>query len=84
MTRAARYANHPSGRKYSKTTGTQQPQSSTHKDAAEKREASLIFREVWEKAKSHGGYLELKERFLKEQREWDKSRKKEERERGRR
>jgi hypothetical protein len=36
----------------------------------------LIFREVWEKAKTHEGYLRLKEAFQKEQKEWDKEQKK--------
>lgn len=36
----------------------------------EKEEASRIFREVWERCKSHEGYLELKKEFLKEQKEW--------------
>ncbi|KAF2659184.1 hypothetical protein K491DRAFT_702435 [Lophiostoma macrostomum CBS 122681] len=75
MTRAKRYANHAGGRKYSKTTGAELPKSSTHADANEKLEASLIFRELWEEAKNHEGYLSKKEKFLAEQKEWDKQHK---------
>jgi hypothetical protein len=72
MTRAKRYANHAGGRKYDKATGEELAKSSTHKDAAEKLEASEVFREVWIRCRSHEGYLRRKEEFLKEQREWDK------------
>ena len=75
MTRAKRYANHAGGRKYSKTTGAELPKSNTHADANEKLEASLIFRELWEKAKKHEGYLAKKEKFLAEQKYWDKQQK---------
>lgn len=72
MTRAKRYANHAGGRKYDKLSGKELEKSEGHKGREEKLEASLIFREVWEKAKKHEGYLEKKQRFLKEQKEWDK------------
>ena len=51
-------------------------QNEDFKGRDEKLEASLIFREVWEKAKSHDGYQSKKERFMKEQKEWDKMQKK--------
>lgn len=76
MTRAKRYANHAGGRKYDKVTGEELEKSTGHSDQKEKLEASLIFREVWESAKKHEGYLEKKERFLAEQKEWDKHHKK--------
>jgi hypothetical protein len=77
MTRAKRYANHAGGRKYDKETGRELEKSSKHEGAGEKLEASLIFRNVWEKAKEYDGYVAKKEKFLKEQKEWDKQRKKE-------
>jgi hypothetical protein len=79
MTRAKRYANHAGGRKYDKMTGKELEKSEGHEGAKEKLEASLIFRGVWEKAKAYEGYVEKKERFSKEQKEWDKERKKAER-----
>lgn len=72
MTRAKRYANHAGGRKYSKESGAELPKSSTHKDAKEKLEASEIFREVWKRCREHEGYQNKKEKFIKEQKEWDK------------
>jgi len=72
MTRAKRYANHAGGRKYDKNTGEELKKSDSHKDAKEKLEASNIFREAWERAKTHEDYLNKKERFLAEQKEWDK------------
>lgn len=77
MTRAKRYANHAGGRKYSKETGEELEKSSKHKGAEEKLESSLVFREMWEKVKAYDGYLAKKERFSKEQKEWDKQQKKE-------
>jgi hypothetical protein len=68
MTRAKRYANHRGGRKYDKKTGVELEKCMDE----EKEESSRVFREVWERAKSHGGYLEKKEVFKKEQREWDR------------
>ncbi|KAF1841267.1 uncharacterized protein K460DRAFT_294623 [Cucurbitaria berberidis CBS 394.84] len=76
MTRAKRYANHAGGRKYDKETGEELAKSTGHVGMQEKLEASLVFREVWEKAKTHEGYVEKKERFMKEQKEWDKEMKK--------
>jgi hypothetical protein len=76
MTRAKRYANHAGGRKYDKTTGQELEKSQGHKGMEEKLEASLVFREVWERAKGFDGYTSKKERFMKEQKEWDKDQKK--------
>ncbi|KAF2690492.1 hypothetical protein K458DRAFT_290266 [Lentithecium fluviatile CBS 122367] len=76
MTRAKRYANHAGGRKDDKATGKDLENSDGHVGAKEKLEASLIFREVWEKAKKYKGYVEKKERFMKEQKEWGKEHKK--------
>lgn len=75
MTRAKRYANHAGGRKYSKSDDTELPKSSGHKGAREKLEASEIFREVWNRCRAHEGYQKKKEKFLKEQKVWDKERK---------
>ncbi|KAJ8118542.1 hypothetical protein OPT61_g493 [Boeremia exigua] len=75
MTRAKRYANHKGGRKYSKTSGEELPKDQDFEGRDEKLKASLVFKELWEKAKSHEGYQDLKGRFLKEQREWDKEQK---------
>ncbi|KAF2845468.1 hypothetical protein T440DRAFT_360954, partial [Plenodomus tracheiphilus IPT5] len=80
MTRAKRYANHKGGRKYDKVTGLELEKSGGHEGKEEKEEASLVFRGVWERAKGDEGYLGLKERFVKEQKEWDKARKREVRE----
>ncbi|KAF2829291.1 hypothetical protein CC86DRAFT_403936 [Ophiobolus disseminans] len=76
MTRAKRYANHAGGRKYDKNTGEELEKSKGHAGMEEKLEASAIFKEVWEKAKGHEGYVRLKEAFQKEQKEWDKEQKK--------
>lgn len=83
MTRAKRYANHAGGRKYDKRTGRELEKSTGHKGMREKLEASGIFREVWERARMDEGYLAAKERFVKEQREWDREQKKVEKENGR-
>lgn len=72
MTRAKRYANHAGGRKYSKETGDELPQSRAHQGKEGKEEASRIFREYWERCKRCEGYQRRKEEFLKEQREWGK------------
>ncbi|KAL8642292.1 MAG: hypothetical protein Q9228_000998 [Teloschistes exilis] len=74
MTRAKRYANHKGGRKYDKE-GKELEKSKGHKDMKEKEEASAVFREVWERCKSHEGYLAKKEVFLAEQKAWAKERK---------
>ncbi|EMD86336.1 hypothetical protein COCC4DRAFT_71253 [Bipolaris maydis ATCC 48331] len=80
MTRAKRYANHAGGRKYDKKTGRELEKSTGHVGMKEKLEASEVFREVWERAKAHEGYRVKKEAFLKEQKEWDRERKREMRE----
>ncbi|KAI8942325.1 hypothetical protein NX059_000404 [Plenodomus lindquistii] len=72
MTRAKRYANHKGGRKYDKSTGEELEKSTGHEGMSEKEEASLIFKEVWERARMDDGYQAKKERFMKEQKEWDK------------
>ena len=77
MTRAKRYANHAGGRKYDKKTGRELEKSTGHVGMKEKLEASEVFRSVWERAKAHEGYQVKKEAFLKEQKEWDRERKRE-------
>jgi hypothetical protein len=76
MTRAKRYANHAGGRKYDKVTGEELAKSEGHEGRDEKLEASQVFKEVWERAKGMEAYVERKERFMKEQKEWDKQQKK--------
>jgi hypothetical protein len=77
MTRAKRYANHAGGRKYDKKTGEELEKSTGHEGMEEKLESSDIFKGVWERAKGFEGYVGKKERFMKEQKEWDRERKKE-------
>jgi len=72
MTRAKRYANYAGGRKYNSETGKEIVKSEEHAGAKEKLEASIIFRTAWETAKKHDGYLQKKQRFLAEQRQWKK------------
>lgn len=48
------------------------------KGRREKEEASVIFREVWERARDYGPYVEMKGVFLKKQKEWGRERKAEE------
>lgn len=72
MTRAKRYANHAGGRKYSKETGDELPTSKAHQGKEEKEEASLVFREYWERCRRHEGYQKKKQDFMKEQKEWNK------------
>ncbi|KAI9757582.1 MAG: hypothetical protein M4579_003394 [Chaenotheca gracillima] len=72
MTRAKRYGQRAGGRKYSKETGEELDKSSTHKGANEKMAASDVFREVWERCRAHEGYLEKKEAFMKEQKQYAK------------
>ena len=76
MTRAKRYANHAGGRKYDRITGEELEKSQRHAGAEEKLEASKVFREVWIRCRAHKGYARRKEEFLKEQKEWDRARKK--------
>ncbi|KAL8698890.1 MAG: hypothetical protein Q9224_001644 [Gallowayella concinna] len=71
MTRAKRYANHKAGRKYDKE-GKELEKSTGHKDMREKAEASQVFREVWERCKTHEPYLMKKEAFQAEQKAWKK------------
>lgn len=76
FTRSKRYANHKGGRKYD-AEGNVLPRSSGHGDRDDKEEASVVFKEVWERCKCHETYLRLKEEFQKEQKTWDKERKSE-------
>lgn len=85
MTRAKRYANHKGGRKYRHVEEAgmdwgkkrvELEKCEMGEKEREKEECSRIFRGVWERAKSWEGYLEAKERFLVEQREWDREVKK--------
>lgn len=69
MTRAKRYSNHKGGRKYD-SQGNEKAKVD-HDGKAEKEEASRIFRKVWEKCKTHEGYLAKKKQFLEEQKAWD-------------
>ncbi|CAE7199712.1 hypothetical protein CFE70_007941 [Pyrenophora teres f. teres 0-1] len=78
MTRAMRYANHAGGRKYDKRTGEELEKSKGHEGMREKREASMVFRGVWERVRGEEAYQVGKEGFLREQREWDRLRKREE------
>lgn len=82
MTRAKRYANHKGGRKYppngKSSGGVLDGDGDGWKGSEgwkEKEEASRVFREVWEKARTSKGYLVKKTEFLKKQKEWDKQKK---------
>ncbi|MCJ1446209.1 MAG: hypothetical protein MMC23_006714 [Stictis urceolatum] len=70
MTRAKRYANHAGGRKYARAEdggrGEELARSEGHEGREEKEEASLVFREVWERCKAHGGYVRRKEEWVEE------------------
>ena len=59
-TRARRYANHKTGRKYDKKTGSLLPRS----EDGEKAEAAAIFYEKYVAARQHAIYLRLKEQHL--------------------
>jgi len=72
MTRAKRYANHKGGRKYDKVSGVELEKSTGHEGMREKEEASMVFREVWERCRGHEGYQRRKEVFQAEQKEWDR------------
>ncbi len=78
MTRAKRYANHKGGRKYRDGVeggGKREViQVGEWEGRREKEEASGVFRGVWERARGHGPYLEMKGVFLKRQKEWDRER----------
>jgi hypothetical protein len=54
-TRARRYANHPSGRKYDKQSGAELPRS----EDPEKAAAAAVFRERYQAAREHPKYLRL-------------------------
>lgn len=87
MTRAKRYANRKGGRKYAKGEGKDKGEPLPIEEGdwegrKEKEEASQVFREVWDRARAYGPYLEMKGEFLRRQREWDKERKKREKEDG--
>lgn len=73
MTRAKRYANHEGGRKYKRGTREELPRSRDHAGRQEKEEASRIFKGYWERCKQHEGYKRRKEEFLKEQKEWQRT-----------
>ena len=74
MTRAKRYANHKGGKKYG-NDGMELEKGVEFQGKREKEEASMLFREVWERARAHEGYRKRKGEFLKEQKEWDKAQK---------
>ena len=71
MTRAKRYANYKGGRKYD-TEGNRK-EKTEHAGRTEKEEASKIFRDVWEKCKTHEGYSLKKHSFLEAQKLWIKN-----------
>lgn len=76
-TRAARYANHKGGRKYVDGTGekgkkVKKMQEGDWEGRAEKKEASNIFREYWQMAKTSERYVEMKEEHVKRTKEWEK------------
>ena len=81
MTRAKRYANHKGGRKYDRTAREVEaeggkrielPKSEGHEGRDEKFEASEVFKKVWRTCTADEDYLQLKQEFLAEQKEWDK------------
>jgi Domain of unknown function (DUF4385) len=71
MTRSKRYANYQGGRKYvdGKEKGNVIAKSQGH-EGRDEEEASRIFRDVWERGKSHEGYQRLKKEFQRVQKEW--------------
>lgn len=79
MTRAKRYANHKSGRKYASGGKGSGKMLNGDTDGwkgsegwKEKEEASRVFKGVWEKARASKGYQAKKGEFLRRQNEWDK------------
>lgn len=60
-TRARRYANHPSGRKYAKGTRDVLPLSEDSQTSA-KAESARIFKAVYDRARVEPRYLQLKEK----------------------
>lgn len=82
MTRAKRYANHKGGRKYDRTEreveqegGSRQelPRSTGHEGMEEKLAASEIFKEVWRDCTSDAKYIQLKEAWQQEKKDYAKS-----------
>jgi hypothetical protein len=63
-TRARRYANHPSGRKYAKGTRDILPLAEDSQTSA-KAESARIFKEVYDRARVHPLYLQMKEKHKK-------------------
>jgi hypothetical protein len=61
FTRARRYANHPSGRKYDPETGEELPQAADW-DMNEKAEAARIFYDYYARAKADPDYQRAKRR----------------------
>lgn len=86
MTRAKRYANHKSGRKYDRTKREVEaeggerkelPKSEGHAGREEKLAASEVYKQVWRACMADEKYVKLKQEFVEEQKEWEKKRKKE-------
>ena len=76
MTRSKRYAGWKGGRKY-EDNGEVKERGGGGDWAGrkEKEEASLVFREVWERVKGREGYVKAKGVFLERQRGWDREEK---------
>ncbi|QJC50921.1 DUF4385 domain-containing protein [Paenibacillus albicereus] len=60
-TRARRYANHRSGRKYAKEGGAELPRDIDE----EKAESAAVFKAVWERAKRDPDYVRMKEEHIR-------------------
>ena len=82
MTRAKRYANHKGGRKYDRTereverdggSRKELPKSTGHEGMEEKLAASEVFKEVWRNCTSDAKYIQLKEAWQKEKKDYTKS-----------
>lgn len=63
-TRARRYANHPSGRKYKKGTREILPQAEDHA-TSDKAVSAQIFKDIYDKARVNPVYLHMKEEHKK-------------------
>jgi len=63
-TRARRYANHPSGRKYAKGTRDILPQAEDHA-TSDKAVAAQIFKDVYDRARVDPVYLHMKDQHKK-------------------
>ncbi|EME40710.1 hypothetical protein DOTSEDRAFT_82281 [Dothistroma septosporum NZE10] len=81
MTRAKRYANHKGGRKYDRTereierdggSRKELPKSTGHEGMEVKLAASEVFKEVWKVCTSDTRYIQLKEEWQKEKKDYDK------------